>query len=75
MRTRHFPFAIDEKSRETWLLCLWRAFEQADFPRGVRREFWEWMEPFSARMINRRTTKAQPRRLSFEVMVAQGDSV
>jgi hemoglobin len=71
MRARHYPFTIDEKSRETWLLCLWRAFDQADFPKVLRREYWEWMEAFSVRMINRRTMRAQPARLPFEAMLAR----
>jgi hemoglobin len=71
MRTRHFPFTIDEKARETWLLCLWHAFDEAKFPAAIRREYWDWMEAFSARMINRRTMKAQPTRFAFEGMLAR----
>lgn len=62
MRERHFPFAINERAREIWLLALLHAFDDVAFPDEVREEYWNWMEPFSIRMINRRTTKEQPRR-------------
>ena len=65
MRTRHFPFTIDEAARETWLAALFRAMEDVDFPVEVRAEYWDWLEAFSVRMINRRTVKAQPARIPF----------
>jgi len=66
MRTRHFPFTIDEATRDIWLAQLLLAMEDVDFPANVRTEFWNWVEAFSVRMINRRTTKAAPRRYSLE---------
>jgi len=65
MRTRHFPFSIDEQAREAWLEKLLQAMCDTDFPQALRQEYWTWMEAFSIRMINRRTTKAQPLRLSY----------
>lgn len=65
MRTRHFPFTIDESARETWLAALFRAMEDVEFPVEVREEYWTWLEAFSVRMINRRTVKAQPARIPF----------
>ncbi len=62
MRERHFPFEIDERAREIWLRELLLAFDDTDFPEEIRQEYWEWMEPFSIRMINRRTSKRQPGR-------------
>lgn len=70
MRRRHFPFTIDEKAREIWLGELWLAFDDVNFPEDVRREYWEWVEPFSIRMINRRTQRDQPRRFPFDRMGA-----
>lgn len=67
MRTRHFPFTIDEPSREVWLAALFQAMEEVDFPVEVREEYWTWLEAFSVRMINRRTMKAQPVRIPFVV--------
>jgi len=66
MRTRHFPFTIDENSREVWLEKLMQALEVTDFPKELRKEYWQWMESFSIRMINRRTTKEQPLRLPYD---------
>ena len=67
MRTRHFPFSIDEAARETWLAALYQAMGDVDFPMAVREEYWNWLEAFSVRMINRRTMKAQPVRIPFVV--------
>ncbi len=69
MRARHYPFTIDEKAREIWLQCLWRAFDTAEFPKSLRREYWDWMEAFSVRMINRRTMRAQPTRVPFDALI------
>ena len=62
MRHRHFAVAIDERAREIWLRELLATFDEVGFPDAVREEYWNWMEPFSIRMITRRTTKEQPRR-------------
>jgi hemoglobin len=67
MRTRHFPFTIDEQSREVWLEALFRAMDDVVFPAEAREEYWNWLEAFSVRMINRRTIKAQPVRIPFVV--------
>jgi hemoglobin len=68
MRRRHYPFTIDEAAREVWLRELWLAFDDVGFPAQLRREYWEWVEAFSIRMINRRTRRAQPRRFPFADM-------
>jgi hemoglobin len=65
MRTRHFPFSIDERSRETWLAALFQAMVDVGFPAEVSEEYWNWLEAFSVRMVNRRTMKSQPARLPF----------
>jgi hemoglobin len=62
MRTRHFPFTIDESAREIWLAQLLLAFDDVGFPNALRLEVWNWLEAMSIRMINRRTMRAQPRR-------------
>ncbi len=61
MRTRHLPYLIDEDARDVWLDCLWRAFDGADIPPAARRELWDWLEPMSIRMINRRTLRGHRR--------------
>jgi hemoglobin len=65
MRKRHYPFTIDEVAREIWLGQLWLAFNDVAFPAELRQEYWEWVEAFSIRMINRRTQRAQPQRYPF----------
>lgn len=65
MRTRHFPFSIDEAGREIWLEKLFQALDDTAFPVHLREEYWSWLEPMSLRMINRRTTKAAPVRLPY----------
>lgn len=65
MRTRHFPFSIDERGREVWLKKLYQAMADTGLPVELREEYWTWMESFSIRMINRRTTKDQPLRISW----------
>ena len=72
MRTRHFPFTIDESARETWLGLLWQALEESGFPLDVREEYWNWQEAMSIRMINRRTSKEQPSRFPYATMSAGG---
>lgn len=73
MRTRHFPFTIDEAARETWLDLLWQALDDVLFPDEVREEYWNWLEAMSIRMINRRTTKAAPARRPYAAMAAHRD--
>lgn len=65
MRTRHFPFTIDERARLVWLEKLFEAMQDCDFPESLHEPYWAWMEPFTVRMLNRRTTKAQPLRLPY----------
>lgn len=73
MRTRHFPFTIDEGAREIWLATLWQAIDDCGLPTDVREEFWNWLEAMSIRMINRRTAKAQPARFPYATMVASNE--
>ncbi|OHX35974.1 hypothetical protein BJL95_02740 [Methylomonas sp. LWB] len=63
MRSRHFPFTIDELAREIWLAQLLSAFDDVGFPDEVREEYWNWVESLSIRVINRRTMRAAPRRI------------
>lgn len=62
MRTQHFPFTIDEQARDVWLTQVLLALDDVGFPDEIRREFWNWVEAMSIRMINRRTMRAQPNR-------------
>jgi hemoglobin len=74
MRTRHLPFTIDEHAREAWLHALWQAMDDVAFPEGSREEYWSWLEAMSVRMINRRTTRAQPARHPYSQMRARDEA-
>lgn len=55
LRMRHFKIPIDENDREIWLAMYKKTLKELDFPREHLEEFWNWIEPLSIRMINRRT--------------------
>lgn len=57
MRTRHVPFEIDEKARQVWLGCFMKILENADkkynFPMQHMKGFRDFLESFSAWMVNK----------------------
>ncbi|MCD6258622.1 MAG: globin [Helicobacteraceae bacterium] len=55
LRMRHFKIPIDENDREIWLAMYKKTLKEIAFPREHLEEFWNWIEPLSIRMINRRT--------------------
>ncbi len=55
LRMRHFKIPIDENDREIWLGMYKKTLKEVAFPRELLEEFWNWIEPLSIRMINRRT--------------------
>jgi len=55
LRMRHFKIPIDESDREIWLAMYKKTMKDIEFPKEHYREFWEWIEALSIRMINRRT--------------------
>jgi hemoglobin len=58
LRMRHFHITVDEKGREIWLMMYKKTINDLGMPVGCIEEFWNWIEPLSIRMINRRTTIA-----------------
>lgn len=58
LRMRHFHITIDEKGREIWLMMYKKTINDLKMPTEHIEEFWNWIEPLSMRMINRRTTIA-----------------
>lgn len=38
LRQRHLPFAIGEKERDQWLMCMYRAMEETGVPDDVQQE-------------------------------------
>lgn len=55
LRMRHFKIPIDENDREIWLAMYKKTLKEIQFPEEHLQEFWNWIEPLSIRMINRRT--------------------
>ncbi len=57
MRARHLPFAIDAHAREVWLRCFRKILDAAPekygFPEKHLAGFIEFLESFSAWMVNR----------------------
>ena len=68
LRERHFKFLIDEKAREIWLMMYKKTLKEIDFPKEHIEEFWNWIEPLSIRMINRRTSFETPTRYPFDAI-------
>lgn len=66
LRSRHFPFEIDEHAREVWLMFYRKTLKDIKFPKKYLKPFWEWIESLSIRMINKRTTMEPPKRFPFE---------
>lgn len=58
LRMRHFHITIDEKGREIWLMMYKKTINDLQMPKECIEKFWNWIEPLSIRMINRRTTVA-----------------
>ncbi|WP_174447306.1 oxygen-binding protein [Paraburkholderia kururiensis] len=45
------PLLLDEEGRELWLVQLWHAFDDVDFPAALRADFWGWAEPLSVHLL------------------------
>lgn len=45
------PLLLDAEGREIWLVQLWHAFEDADFPAPLRADYWSWAEPLSVHLL------------------------
>lgn len=45
------PLLLDEEGRELWLVQLWHAFDDVDFPQKLRVDFWNWAEPLSVHLL------------------------
>lgn len=56
MRSRHMPFPIDEKARQTWLACFEQILEDAEkqynFPAEHMPGFRAFLDGFSKWMVN-----------------------
>ncbi len=45
------PLLLDAEGREIWLVQLWHAFDDADFPASLRADYWNWAEPLSVHLL------------------------
>ena len=54
MRQRHLNFPITEEARLVWLDCFKQAMDELPFPAEYRKNFEEFLESFSAWMVNRK---------------------
>ena len=57
MRKRHMEFDIDETARQIWLDCFHKVLEHPEkyhFPPEHLQQFWEFLEKFSAWMVNKK---------------------
>jgi hemoglobin len=56
MRKRHMAFRIDEEARQVWLGCFQAILKDADkkynFPMEHMDSFWDFLDQFSAWMVN-----------------------
>jgi hemoglobin len=53
LRMRHFPFAIDQRARDRWVMLMARALESANLPDEPTAILWEFFEGMATFMINR----------------------
>lgn len=67
----HAPFAIDDEARGVWLMLYKQTLHDLHFPKELIKEFWNWIEPFSMRMVNRRSERAPMKRFLYEDMKAE----
>ena len=68
LRMRHFHITIDENGREIWLMMYKKTIKDLQMPDECIHEFWNWIEPLSIRMINRRTTTADIQRHTYDAI-------
>ena len=69
--SRHAPFIIDENAREIWLMLYKQTLIETNFPKPFLEEFWNWIEPFSLCMINKKTSTLLPKRFYFSTLKSE----
>ncbi len=47
----HLPCFLDAELREIWLVQLWHAFDDAQFPLAQRVNVWTWAEALSVQLM------------------------
>ncbi|MCX6062303.1 MAG: globin [Campylobacterales bacterium] len=66
LQMRHFQITVDEHAREVWLRMYKKVIQDMSMPSECIENFWNWIEPFSIRMINRQTTDCEIIRYPYE---------
>ena len=64
----HAPFVIDEDARLVWLETYKQTLHDLDFPKELIEVFWNWIEPFSLRMVNQRSRVHLSMRMPYETV-------
>lgn len=67
----HAPFSIDDEAREVWLMLYKQTLHDLNFPKELRGEFWNWIEPLSMRMVNRKSATTHLKRWHYADMKAE----
>ncbi|MDD3343059.1 MAG: globin [Sulfurospirillaceae bacterium] len=67
----HAPFSIDDHAREVWLMNYKQTLHDLCFPKELIEEFWNWIEPFSLRMVNHKSATTHLKHFSYEAMKAE----
>ena len=64
----HAPFVIDDEARSVWLMLYKQTLHDLHFPKELIEEFWNWIEPFSMRMVNHRSSSVPMKRFWYKEM-------
>lgn len=62
----HRPFAIDANARIVWLKLYAQTLKELHFPKEYVESFWNWLESFSLRMVNKGSLNMYTNRLFFD---------
>ena len=62
----HAPFVIDDEARAVWLMLYKQTLHDLHFPKELIKEFWDWIEPFSMRMVNRQSSTVPIKRFLYD---------
>lgn len=61
IKMRYFQITVDEHARDVWLESYKKAIIDMKMPSECIEDFWDWIEPLSLWMVNRRTLSEIPR--------------
>nr|WP_260400570.1 oxygen-binding protein [Paraburkholderia bannensis] len=62
------PLLLDEDGRELWLVQLWHAFDDVNFPTALRADFWGWAEPLSVYLLAPRARHDRLTRYAYDTV-------